>query len=161
MQTADYAAAVMGEIPAADLGARVTMRVGRRDVLMRDDAPEFTALISEHVLHEPLGGTAALIEQLRHIVKMAKLPNVAVQVVPSGTTTWNPAHAGSFLVFEFPKAAPIVHLEHLASSMFIYSAREARAYREAITTLLEVAMSPIRSVELIASMADNLEGKRP
>ncbi|PRW63359.1 hypothetical protein CEP50_10775 [Actinopolyspora mortivallis] len=157
LQTSAYAAAILGAHAEPDTAARVTMRVGRQNILYAENAPTLDVIITEHTLREPLGGTNVLIEQLRHLLKMSDLDNVTIQVIPNGMTTWTPAHAGSFLLFEFPKAAPIVHLEHVASSTSVYSARETEAYREASIKLRQVAMSPTQSTELIAKIADDLE----
>lgn len=160
LQTADYATAVMGGHADADTNARVTMRVGRQNVLHRTDAPTLEVVITEHTLREPLGGHDVLLEQLRHLAKMSELDNVTIRIVPDRSTEWTPAHAGSFVLFEFAKAAPIVHLEHVASSTSVYSARETRAYQEATTTLRRIAMAPHQSVQLISEIADQLERHR-
>ncbi|ASU79949.1 XRE family transcriptional regulator [Actinopolyspora erythraea] len=160
LQTADYAAAVMGNQSDADTNARVTMRVGRQNILYRANAPTLEVIITEHTLREPLGGYDVLLEQLRHLAKMSELDNVTIRAIPDGSTRWTPAHAGSFVLFEFAKAAPIVHLEHVASSTSVYSARETRAYQQAATTLRQIAMPPAQSAELINNIANELERKR-
>lgn len=156
LQTSDYARAVIGEA-TSDVDARVAMRIGRRDTLTRRNAPTFAALITEHALREPIGGHGVMAEQLRHLSKMAELDNVTVQVIPAGSTQWHPAHAGQFILFEFAKSAPIVHLEHYRTSAFLHRGRDVIAYQEAATTLRQLAMSPAESVGLIAEITDRLE----
>lgn len=157
LQTSDYARAVLGDT-SSDVEARVAMRIGRRDVLVRSHAPDFVALITESALREPIGGYAVMAEQLRHIETMADLPNVTVQVIPAGSTRWHPAHAGAYILFEFAKSAPIVHMEHFSSSAFLHKERDVIAYEKASTTLRELAMSPADSAELIAKIRSDLEG---
>lgn len=160
LQTWDYARTVMGD--TGNSQAHVAIRVGRRDVLSHKDPPEYWALISEAVLRDRLGGPAIMADQLRHVLKMADLPNVTIQVIPAASEQWHPAHAGSFVLFEFQKTPPIVHLEHYASAAFIYSPKDVvHAYHEAVTTLRHIAISPARSAELIATLADELEGTAP
>ncbi|WP_223839886.1 Scr1 family TA system antitoxin-like transcriptional regulator [Saccharopolyspora pogona] len=70
---------------------------------------------------------------------------------------WHPAHMGSFIVFEFPKASPIVHMEHYRSSVSLHNSGIANAYKDAVISLHELAMPPEASVEFIARRADELE----
>ncbi len=158
MQTADYARAVMsGGMSPAEVEAQTTMRVGRRDVLNRRNAPTLTAIIGEWALYEPMGDREVMADQLQHIVKMADMENVTVHVLRNGSGQWTPAHAGPFMLFDFPKAAPIVHLEHLSSSAFLSAPGDIRVYRDAAVNLRDVAMSPTDSAELIASIATDME----
>ncbi|MEU6270645.1 helix-turn-helix domain-containing protein [Saccharopolyspora shandongensis] len=156
LQTSDYARAIMGEVPGQDLEARIAMRVGRRDVLYRSGSPDLTAIISESALRDRLGGVAVMADQLRHLLKMGELPSVTIMVLPAVSERWHAALAGSFIVYEFPKSAPIVHLEHFASGVFIHT-KEVAAYQDAVVTLRHMAMDPASSAELIASIADELE----
>ncbi|NHD16759.1 MULTISPECIES: helix-turn-helix transcriptional regulator [unclassified Actinopolyspora] len=158
LQTSDYARAILGET-SNDVDARVAMRVGRRDALMRRDAPEFVALIWEVALREPLGGYRTMVDQLHHITAMAERPNITVQILPAGSTRWHPAHAGSFILFNFPKSAPIVHVEHFHSTAFLHKEKDVLAYEAATTTLQQLAMSPEDSVGLIAKIRDEMEGQ--
>ncbi|SDP10429.1 Helix-turn-helix domain-containing protein [Actinopolyspora xinjiangensis] len=158
LQTADYARAVMSSgTPSEELEAQVTMRVGRRDVLTRRNAPTLHSFIGEWALREPMGSAEIMADQLRHLAKMAELDNVTMRVIPSRTGGWTPAHAGHFLLFEFAKAAPVVHVEHLRSDAFLSSPGEIEVYQEATANLRGVAMSPEDSAELIASIATELE----
>ncbi len=158
LQTSGYARAILGET-SNDVDARVAMRVGRRDALMRRDAPEFVALIWEVALREPLGGYRTMVDQLHHITAMAERPNITVQILPAGSTRWHPAHAGSFILFNFPKSAPIVHVEHFHSTAFLHREKDVLAYEAATTTLQQLAMSPEDSVGLIAKIRDEMEGQ--
>jgi Domain of unknown function (DUF5753) len=51
-------------------------------------------------------------EQLQHLLRMAELSNVTIQVVLSGAPTWMPSLLGPFIVLGFDDAPPVVHLEH-------------------------------------------------
>ncbi|MDP9644136.1 transcriptional regulator with XRE-family HTH domain [Actinopolyspora lacussalsi] len=158
LQTADYARAVMASgMRAEELEAHVTMRIGRRDVLTRRNPPRLHLFIGEWALREPMGSAEVMADQLRHLTKMTELDNVTLRIVPSRTGGWTPAHAGHFLLFEFAKAAPVVHVEHLQSDAFLSSSGEIEAYQNAVANLHDVAMSPEDSTELIASVITELE----
>jgi hypothetical protein len=100
----------MTGLPPGECEAKVGMRAARRDVLIRQQALEFEAIILEHVLLDPVCEPEFHDDQLRHLLRMSELPNVTIRVIPSGTHRWNPMHSGHFVLFEFGTAAPIVHL---------------------------------------------------
>lgn len=157
LQTSDYARAVMRGRPVGEVEKLVLMRVGRREILSARNGPRLTAIISEHALREPIGGHAVMAEQLRKVAELADWPNIDVRVVPSGSTTWHPGHVGPFVLFEFPKAQPIVHLEHYRSAAFLYNPGLAQEYLDAITTLLSFAMDDADSIAFIARCANEME----
>jgi transcriptional regulator with XRE-family HTH domain len=158
LQTSDYARAVMRGKPVGEVEKLVLMRLGRREILSGRNAPGLTAIIAENALREPIGGYAVMAEQLRKVEELAGWRNIEVRVVASGSTVWHPGHVGPFVVFEFPKARPIVHLEHYRSSAFLYNPGLAQEYLDAITTLLALAMDEQESVEFIAKVAEEMEG---
>ncbi|MGI8311552.1 helix-turn-helix domain-containing protein [Saccharopolyspora hattusasensis] len=162
LQTADYARALMSAgvgAPPSDLETRVTLRIGRRDVLTRKKGPRFTFLVLETALRTAIGGPEVMADQLRRILSMSEWPSVTVQVIPADLDVWHPALLGSYILFEFPKADPIVHLEQYASAVFLYEQEQTDAYRSATDTLRELTMSPAESGELIAKVAEEMESR--
>ncbi|WP_374957095.1 helix-turn-helix domain-containing protein [Actinopolyspora mortivallis] len=158
LQTSDYARTIMAGEPPGEMERLVAMRVGRRDVLTRSKQPvDFTAIIAENALRQPMGGRTVMADQLRHIAKMSELDNVTVHVLPHELTNWTPAHAGPFILFDFAKSAPIVHHEHLSSSAFLSGAGDIQVHREAAVNLREAAMNPTDSVEFILRCATDME----
>lgn len=157
LQTSEYARAIMQGLPPDEVETMVLMRVGRREILTSKNAPEFVAIIAESALNERIGGPEVMTEQLRHLVKMAEWPSVEIRVLRAGARRWHPAHMGAFIVFEFPKATPIVHLEHYRSSVSLHNVGIATAYQEAVRALRELTMDPDDSVRFIAECADKLE----
>ncbi|MPZ81738.1 MAG: helix-turn-helix domain-containing protein [Actinophytocola sp.] len=149
LQTGDYARSIMGDRPTAD--TRVAMRLGRRDVLTRRNPAEFTALIGEAALRQPIAEPDVMAAQLDHLLKTAELPNVTIQVMPANTR-WHPGLLGPFVVLTFPKAKPIVHVEHHRSSAFIFDDDDVQAYFEAIDRIHQVTLSPEESLGLIAKV---------
>lgn len=162
LQTADYARAVMSagtSESAGDVETRVTLRVGRRDVLNRKKGPNFTFLALETALRTAIGGPEIMAEQLRQLLEVGRRPNVTIQVIPTDLDIWHPALVGSYILFEFPNSAPIVHLEHFASAVFLHEQEQTEAYRAATDTLRGQAMSQEDSRELISEVADEMESR--
>lgn len=154
LQTADYARMVIGDSPDAE--ARVAVRLGRRDVITRERNPvQYTAYILESVLYQQVG-ESLLVDQLRMMRKLADLPNVCIRVIPDDVV-FTPAHMGPYVLLEFDKAAPVVHLEHLRSSVFLRDADDVEVYKEARAELDRMAMSPTDSIRFIADVIDKVE----
>lgn len=157
LQTADYARAVMRDLPGPEREAKIGMRAGRRDLLDKRNGPTFEAIIAEHVLTDQVCPPEAQADQLRHLAKMIEQPNVTIRVLPAGRHRWLPVHSGHFMFFEFPQASPIVHLETLASGVFLSSAATIEVYRQAVGTLREAAMSEDATAEFIAARINSAE----
>lgn len=155
LQTRAFAQEVMSSLPDEKRDVRIELRMARSSTVLASG--KFEAIIWEGVLHDAIGGPAVMAEQLRHIVTTMRTGAIDVRILPSNLQRWTLAHNGSFVLFEFDKAAPIVHLEHYRGPAFIYDQKDAEAYREALTTLTNATMSPERSVALMATVAEKLE----
>lgn len=156
LQTSDYARAIVGDKPDAE--TKVTLRAGRRDILTRRNPVELFALIDSEALARPIAPPDVMADQLRHILSLAELPNVAVQVVSSTRPGYHPMLLGSFELLEFAKAKPIVHLEHRRSSVFLWEDDEVASYVEAADYLRhEVATTAEQSTELITEIVNGME----
>jgi transcriptional regulator with XRE-family HTH domain len=149
LQTSDYSRAIIGDSP--DSEAKVAVRLGRRDVITRHRSPvQYQAMIAESVLYQPVGAEV-LTDQLRLVHQLSDQDNVCIRVIPT-SAGFTPAHAGPFVLLEFDKAEPVVHLEHHRSSAFLRDPGDVRAYLAARDDLERVAMSPEASGGLIADV---------
>lgn len=155
-QTRSYIREIMSSIPAHERDVRVEMRVARREVLQSER--EFVVVLAERVLRETIGSDQVMLEQVQHLVALAERPNITFRVIPASVKTWTLAHNGSFVLYEFAKAAPTVHLEHYRGPVFLYEATDVGAYRDALDTLVKTAIGPDESVALMTDIAKNLEG---
>ncbi|MDA3629035.1 helix-turn-helix transcriptional regulator [Saccharopolyspora sp. WRP15-2] len=158
LQTADYASAIMSAgIPSGETDKRVMMRLGRRDLITRRRAPvRFTAVMLESALHQSIGGPEVMLDQLHFLLEMGERGNVEIRVVPSAAG-WTPAHAGPFVLLEFAKAEPVVHLEHHRSSAFLRDEADVKAFVSAREDVEQSAMSSEDTADLIARIIDQEE----
>jgi transcriptional regulator with XRE-family HTH domain len=157
LQTADYARAIIGS-SSPDAEAKVSLRLSRRDALTRPRDPvRLTALLSEMALRQVIGGTEVMADQLRYLLQAAELPTVTLQVIPIGAGGWHPGLAGPFVLYDFPAAPSIVHLEHHRNGAFVYDSEDVAAYNDARDKVREAAMSPDDSTGLIADVVNGEE----
>lgn len=156
LQTSAYARAIMGDAPYSEL--RVTLRSGRRDILTRPRDPvQLLALIDSEALARPVASPQVMLDQLRHILHLAELDNVTVQVVSSMAPGYHPMLAGPFEIISFEKASPIVLLDHHASSTFLWKDDVLKFVEAAEEIRTKVAMTPEESARVIAYIVNGLE----
>jgi hypothetical protein len=156
LQTSDYARSIMGDEPDTEL--LVTLRSGRRDILVRRRDPvELIALIDSEALIRPVASPQVMLDQWRHILQLAELPNVAVHVVSSTVCGYHPMLAGPFELIEFATASAIVLLDHHRSSAFLWDSDAVRPFVEAAEKIQMVAMTPDESIGVIAKIVHGTE----
>lgn len=152
LQTSEYTRAIMSAgyaVPRDEVSTRVAIRMGRREILIRQDPVHLVAYIGEAALRQLLGGPAVMAEQCAHLASMAARPNVTIRIVPFDSG-WHPALEGASLLIEFETATPVVHLEVRETSMFLHSPADVSACRQTIASLSEQAMSADDSTVVIA-----------
>ncbi|MDT0438566.1 MULTISPECIES: helix-turn-helix domain-containing protein [Streptomyces] len=87
LQTPQYARELLGAggLEKGELDQQVEARMGRREVLERDDASPFRVILSEAVLCNSLRCDRDWREQVRYLLEVAERSNVTLYVVPYGT----------------------------------------------------------------------------
>lgn len=157
LQTSDYARAIMTGAGAnrGEIEQRVTMRMGRRDILTRGSL-RFRAVVGEHALRYPPCEPLVMVDQLRQLRKWAEASNITVQVLPLAAR-YTPVLEGAFVLLEFPHGRPVVQMEHYRSSTTITDSKDARDYQAAADTLVHAALSTAESDALIAAIAEETE----
>ena len=124
LQTEDYARAVImisnAHAPAAEIDRRVSLRIKRQELLTQPGAPEFWAVLDEAALRRSPGSPAMMRAQLEHLLQIAELPNVTLQVVPFDTGP-HAAAGGPFSILRFPEPdlPDVVFLEQLNSAVYL------------------------------------------
>lgn len=156
LQTSAYAAAVLGGGP--DIQHRVTLRVGRTDVITRwRDPVEYVAYIDSHVLSRPFAEPDVMHDQLAHLLRMAEKPNITVRVVPAVESGWHPMMCGPYILIEFPAASPVVHLEHHRASTTLWDSADVAEFEAATETIASRAMTPDRTADFIAEIMKGMQ----
>lgn len=161
-QTSAYAEAIIRgwepELSDAEVAKRVELRLARQHVLDRDPDPlRVWAVLDESVLRRAAGGPAVLRDQLEHLVKLAKRPNIDLQVLPANAG----AHTGTdgtFVLMTFPPELPgsAVYVQTLITGIYYEDAAEVLRYRNALTRLRVQAVTPEESSAVIVRIAEEL-----
>ncbi|GAA1339876.1 helix-turn-helix transcriptional regulator [Catellatospora bangladeshensis] len=159
LQTGAYARAIMraGRVPEQEIELRVATRLGRRDVLTRENPVRLTALIGVSALRSDIGGPRVMADQFAQLLKTAEWPNITLRAIPEATG-WHPGLEGAFAILD-TQAMSIVHVENRRSGLFYQEAVDVTAYQEAVEQVLDVACSPDETIGLIAREVERIEEK--
>lgn len=160
MQTRAYAQEVIRigrETDQEEITQRVEARLKRQEVLTARKPPlRLQAIITEQALMLEVGDADVRREQLAHIIKVAALPNVTVQVLTLAAGAHLAVHGG-FEVLTFADGdPPLGYIETLAGELFLESPEEIRRLRGVHEHLLSLALSPRESMRFIQEKKDAL-----
>jgi transcriptional regulator with XRE-family HTH domain len=160
-QTADYTRAVAkaddpirGEVTAIQ---QITMRAARQERLTGKNPLRVEAVVVEGVLHHAMGGPKAMRQQLLHLMRLAELETVSIQVVPFKAGGY-PAMGSPFNILSFTHELhdSVVYTENVMEGSYSERPGELERYTLSFASLQRVALSPGDSVEFIAEVASNL-----
>ncbi|WP_454197025.1 helix-turn-helix domain-containing protein [Nocardia sp. Marseille-Q1738] len=168
LQTPEYRRALAWTespgVPPEQIEKRIELATRRQALL---EKPDFTVdvLLSEAVLRDQVGGSAVMEGQMRHLAKMAELPNVSIRVVPFAAPSHLGSLVGSFFLLEFPALPqskivepPIVYVEEYAGDLYLERDAEVERYRHALREISRVALDPGKSRRLILEVAKEYAG---
>jgi transcriptional regulator with XRE-family HTH domain len=161
LQTEDYARAVIsaGNLTGTqdDVERRVALRMARQPALFGSDPPQLWAVLDEGVLHRTVGGRGMMRLQLDHMLDLASVPNVAVQVIPFGAGA-HPGMGKPFVILAFPEREDpdVVYLEDLTSTLYLEDVDEIDRYNMLFNHLRATALSFEDSAGLITAVAKEL-----
>ena len=160
LQTRDVARVViqLGQpTPSEDeIEHRVALRMGRQEILTQPGAPQLWAVIEEASLWR-LHERSVMREQIDHLITMAELPNIALQVIPihSGAHV---ALGGPFTILRFsdPDLPDIVYLEQLSSALYLDKEEDVQHYRTIMDQLCVQSKSPAETLSFLSNVRKEL-----
>jgi transcriptional regulator with XRE-family HTH domain len=162
LQTENYAREVMRgwysmfSLPPAELEVQVDARMKRKQVLIRDQPLNLTAVIDESVIRRRFGENSVMRRQLESLAESSDLPNVEIRILPLDGT--HPAGALSFTYMKFSQEhevpqPDIVYVEQLDNNLYIEDIAETNKYRVTFEHLRAAALNPAESRDLAFNTA--------
>ncbi|GGQ73976.1 helix-turn-helix domain-containing protein [Couchioplanes azureus] len=157
LQTEAYIRALMRTGRAADppqhIDRRVALRLKRQGRLTGANPLDLLAIIDESVVRRSVGGPEVMEEQLRHLIDVAKLPNVTLQILPFDAGE-HPFLGGSAALLEFRGTThlDVVYLEGLAGDLYEEQHSEVARYRAEFEALSARALDPRLTLKMIESL---------
>ena len=165
LQTDAYARAViklgLDDAGPAQIDRRATLRMDRKRLLDRPDAPRLWAVLDEAVLRRPIGGREVLREQIESLLAACDHPSVRLQVIPF-ESGGHAAAGGAFAILRFPHPdmPDVVYLEHLTSGLYLDKPEDVDHYAAAMGRLTIEAEPPSRTPELLRKALRDLDTPR-
>ncbi|WP_448318219.1 helix-turn-helix domain-containing protein [Streptomyces sp. CO7] len=130
---------------------RVAARLDRQRILTSWPPPLVTAVIEEAVLRRPIGGSGVHKEQLQHLITLAGLRHVEIQVMP----TDRPEHAGMggpFILLT-PKNQPqVAYVEAQNRASLLVDREEVRILAARYGSIRAQALTPHESLSLMTDL---------
>ena len=118
-----------------DVDQAVSARL-ERGRLLRDGGRRFVVLLEETVLHYRVGGPAVMREQLRHLLRVQRLPTVALGIVPFTADRSGIWPMESFYLYDQSRAL----VETLSAEVNVVAPAELVLYDRAFAELGRLAV---------------------
>ncbi|GDY30012.1 helix-turn-helix domain-containing protein [Gandjariella thermophila] len=160
LQTEGYARALFADYTPRLRDKHLRIRMRRRERLTGANPLVLHAIIHRWALTPGVVDAAVLREQARHLVDMAGLPHVTIQVLPADVGP-HAGLAGSFCVLRFPPdtIADLGYHEHPAGQLQISTPDQVAQLNRNFRELSTIALSEHESAALLAALAtDGAEG---
>ncbi len=156
-QTEDYARAVTRLRKAApddEVERRVALRLKRQELLGRPNPPYIWSVMDEAVLRRAVGGPAVMRAQFQHLIEVAELPHVTLQVVPFSRGV-HAGESGSFTVLRFEERGlpDVVYIEQLTGATYLDQRTDVEHYLAVVDELSSVALTPAGTTRFIEQVA--------
>ncbi|WP_431043974.1 helix-turn-helix domain-containing protein [Streptomyces sp. P1-3] len=152
LQTEEYARVVFrSQVPCMEddeIERAVQRRMASHKLLHRKPAPRLAFVLEEAVLRKEFGGRDVWEGQLRHLLKLAQLPNLQLQVMPNSRET-NAGTDGPFVLLETPEHRTMGYVAGQRGSYFVSDPEDVSTLSHRYGTIRSQALDPEASAALI------------
>jgi transcriptional regulator with XRE-family HTH domain len=165
LQTPDYTRAVarlLDGVSEAEAEQRVSLRMHRQQLMHRPNPPHLWVVIDETALRRPIGGRAVMLEQVDQLIRMSRLGNVTVQVMPF-SAGGHAAAGGQMTMLRFPEELlpDVVYQEQIDSAVYLNKPADTVQYWNVLNRVATEALPPDASVQKLRRLADLILGALP
>jgi transcriptional regulator with XRE-family HTH domain len=151
-QTEAYARVFLSTLPSVPgevIATRLANRMARQHrVLFREDPPSVSCIVDHVALYRGVGSPETMAAQMRHLLEVASLPNVTMQVLPAVA---HPATASELIIADNNAA----YAEHLAAGG-VYIESETFTRLELVFTTIRAECYRASDSAAIIRKAENL-----
>jgi hypothetical protein len=109
------------------------------------------AVIGEAALRLNVGTPEIRRAQYRHLLTMAKLPTITIQVLRPEDGP-HVANTGQLAVLDFAQAQSVAYSERIDGAVYVQDQDDVHTYKMAVENLRSVALAPAKSLALIRSL---------
>ncbi|MDQ0814052.1 transcriptional regulator with XRE-family HTH domain [Streptomyces sp. B3I7] len=162
VQTEDYARGVLksgavGQTNPEEISRHVAVRLRRQQLLTREDAPHFWAVMDETVLRRPVGTPEVMRAQIDKLLELGELSNVTLQVIPFSSGP-HPGTYGPFVLFRFamPELPDMVYSEYLTGAVYLDSRSEVATHLEVMDRMAAQAATAQGTKKILEDLRKEL-----
>lgn len=132
-----------------DVERKVAARLKRQERLTGENPITCHSIISEAALHR-LKGTEYAGAQHRHLLEMARKPNITLAVLPFSKNLHS-GMAGGFVVLDFPPgvSAPVAFYDHVTGGQLLHDSDDVTRLSEVHEELATLAMSAADTITFL------------
>src|SRR5438067_13154419 len=94
-------------------------RLSRQAILDGDNPRVLLIIIDEAVLRRPVGSHEDMRQQLRHLLELARRPNIVVRVIPLEAGAHEGLRGAGFVIAEFDDAPDVAYQDAAVSGQII------------------------------------------
>ncbi|MFJ8491024.1 helix-turn-helix domain-containing protein [Streptomyces sp. NPDC094038] len=157
LQTEDYSRAVFTQRhPPLDEGTiekRVADRLSRQQIFEQWPPPEFSFVMEQAVLERPIGGPDVHRGQLKQLLRIGRMRNVQVQVMPTGRHE-HPSLGGAFTLLTPKGREQVGYMENQGYPRLLTDREEVRVLAARYGIIRAQALNPHESLDLIEKMLE-------
>lgn len=166
LQTEAYARHIIGSYSQVEpiaprmIDRLVSVRMRRQQVLDRDPPVQLSVVFDESVLRRRVGDNQVMFDQMQRLLDESERPNVTLRIYPLDQQ--HTIYGESFVIFGFDSDGggaamqDVVTGELLRNLYAVESERETHLHRIAYRHLVERALDPQASRELIRHVAESV-----
>ncbi|WP_428814937.1 helix-turn-helix domain-containing protein [Streptomyces albus subsp. chlorinus] len=152
LQTEEYARALYAMRRPAfseeEIDRYVAGRVGRQEIFERRPAPMMTFVQEEVTLRRPIGGTMVHRRQLEHLLEIAQLRHVVIQVMPTACEE-HAGMGGHFQVLKLQSGEAVGHWESQVGNRLVWDPKQVQVLEMRYGIIRSQALTPRESLALI------------
>jgi len=129
----------------------VAARMKRQTLLTLENPPALCVVMDESVLYRQVGERTVMREQLEHLITMSRLPNITLQIAPTG---YYREVRGAFAVATQSDGSDVAYLTHLTGGITTTGSGDIVHAEKSFALLQARALSPDASRNLIRKVVD-------
>lgn len=156
LQTERYARAVLSAhhptLDDEEVEVRGSARLERQALLTRKPTCMLSFVVEEWVLHRPIGGVAAMREQLEQLAACARLRNITLQVLPTACES-HAGFDGPMTLLETADSRRLGYVEGQAGSAWVAAPERLRELEGRYGIIRGQALNAEESLKLIEELA--------
>jgi transcriptional regulator with XRE-family HTH domain len=158
LQTPAYATALFGRrlSDSQDVAERVRARLSRQQRFLVEGGPFYLVVLDESCLRHTVGGTEVMREQCEHLLAVARLPNIRVQIAPSNRPEIDRPDTSLSLI-ELPGGERWVYSESLDRGHFSDDPAVFTQHMRSYDVLRADTLSAPQSAALISDVREGYE----